>query len=60
MEIKTLVDGECEGIITGGNLSLITASIGTKYEIDTKGKILFIEEVDEEPYRVDMMLLQLK
>ncbi|WIV11742.1 LD-carboxypeptidase [Proteiniborus sp. MB09-C3] len=60
MEIKTLVDGECEGIITGGNLSLITASIGTKYEIDTKGKILFIEEVDEEPYRVDRMLLQLK
>ncbi len=60
IEMKTLVGGNCEGILTGGNLSLIAASIGTKYEIDTKGKILFIEEVDEEPYRIDRMLLQLK
>lgn len=59
-EMKTLVDGSCEGIITGGNLSLISASIGTKYEIDTEGKILFIEEIDEVPYKVDKMLLQLK
>lgn len=60
IELKTLVKGEGEGILIGGNLSLLAASIGTKYEIDTKGKILFIEEVDEEPYRIDRMLLQLK
>lgn len=57
---KTLVSGCAEGIITGGNLSLLVSSIGTKYEIDTKGKILFIEEVDETPYKIDRMLLQLK
>jgi len=60
MEIRTLVNGYCEGILTGGNLSLVASSIGTKYEIDTKGKVLFLEEVDEEPYRVDRMILQLK
>ena len=60
MEIRTLVSGYCEGILTGGNLSLVASSIGTKYEIDTKGKVLFLEEVDEEPYRVDRMILQLK
>lgn len=59
-KFKTLVKGHSEGILTGGNLSLLTSSIGTKYEIDTKGKILFIEEVDETPYKVDRMLLQLK
>lgn len=60
VETKTLVGGSSEGILTGGNLSLVAASIGTKYEIDTKGKILFLEEVDEEPYRIDRMLIQLK
>lgn len=59
-EIKTLVKGNAKGILTGGNLSLLVSSLGTKYEIDTKGKILFIEEVGEEPYRIDRMLLQLK
>ena len=58
--LKTLVKGNAEGILTGGNLSLLVSSIGTKYEINTKGKILFIEEVGEEPYRIDRMLLQLK
>lgn len=58
--LKTLVKGNAEGILTGGNLSLLVSSIGTTYEINTKGKILFIEEVGEEPYRIDRMLLQLK
>ncbi|HCW54440.1 MAG TPA: LD-carboxypeptidase [Clostridium sp.] len=58
--LKTLVKGNAEGILTGGNLSLLVSSIGTKYEINTKNKILFIEEVGEEPYRIDRMLLQLK
>lgn len=59
-EIKTLVSGEAEGILVGGNLSLVAASIGTPYEIDTRDKILFLEDVDESPYRIDRMLLQLK
>ena len=60
IDIKTLVSGKCEGNIIGGNLSLVAATIGTPYEIDTKGKILFLEDVDEEPYRIDRMLTQLK
>lgn len=51
--------GEAEGPLTGGNLSLIAATLGTPYEIDTTGKILFLEEVSEAPYRIDRMLTQL-
>ncbi len=58
-DLKVLVPGKVRGILTGGNLSLLVASIGTKYEIDTKGKILFIEEIEESPYKIDRMLLQL-
>jgi len=60
IEIKTLLPGKCEGILTGGNLSLVAATIGTPYEIDTKGKILFLEDIDEAPYKIDGMLTQLK
>jgi muramoyltetrapeptide carboxypeptidase len=59
-ELITINGGVAEGQIIGGNLSLITSTIGTPYEIDTKGKILFIEEIGEEPYRIDRMLNQLK
>ncbi|MEG0856511.1 MAG: LD-carboxypeptidase [Terrisporobacter sp.] len=52
----SLNPGCCEGIITGGNLSLLTSSLGTKYEIDTKEKILFIEEIGEYTYKIDKML----
>lgn len=58
-EIRCFYDGQTEGELVGGNLSLICATIGTPYEIDTKGKILFMEEVNEEPYKVDRMLTQL-
>lgn len=57
--IRSLVGGKAKGILVGGNLSLIAATMGTPYEIDTKGKILFLEEIGEEPYRVDRMLTQL-
>lgn len=60
VSIKKLVPGNCEGKLIGGNLSLVSATIGTDYEIDTKGKILFLEDVDEEPYRIDRMLTQLR
>ncbi|MBI3351231.1 MAG: LD-carboxypeptidase [Nitrospirae bacterium] len=58
--MKSLKEGTGEGALTGGCLSLLCSSIGTPYEIDTEGKILFIEEVNEPPYRIDRMLTHLK
>lgn len=57
---EMLVPGSAKGDVIGGNLSLIAATIGTPYEIDTRGKLLIIEELEEEPYRIDRMLIQLK
>jgi len=51
--------GTAQGYLTGGNLSLLVSTLGTPYEIDTRGKILCIEEVGEAPYRIDRMLTQL-
>lgn len=60
-EVITCINpGVAEGTIIGGNLSLVVDTIGTDYEIDTKGKILFLEEVGEEPYNIDRMLNQLR
>lgn len=53
-------NGLAKGELTGGNLSLLAATMGTDYEIDTKGKLLFIEDIDETPYRIDRMLNQLR
>lgn len=58
--LQTMVEGEASGPIVGGNLSLLVSMLGTEFEIDTKDKLLFIEDIDEEPYRVDRMLNQLK
>jgi muramoyltetrapeptide carboxypeptidase len=58
-EIVCLVEGEACGEIVGGNLSLVAALAGTPYQVEAKGKLLFLEDVDEEPYRVDRMLTQL-
>ncbi|NLI13050.1 MAG: LD-carboxypeptidase [Peptococcaceae bacterium] len=55
----TIYPGRARGRLIGGNLSLVAATLGTPYEIDTRGAILFLEEVGEEPYRVDRMLRQL-
>lgn len=55
-----LVGGSAGGILCGGNLSLLAASLGTPWEIDTKGKILFLEDIGEKTYRVDSMLTQLR
>ncbi|QSS99652.1 LD-carboxypeptidase [Pontibacillus sp. ALD_SL1] len=52
--------GEASGEIVGGNLSLLVTSIGTSFEIDTKGKLLLIEDIGEEPYRIDSFLNQLR
>lgn len=60
VEIKRARCGNAKGRLTGGNLALITSMLGTPYEIDTKGKILFIEDVNESVERVDRMLYHLK
>lgn len=59
-ELYTLVKGSTNGIIIGGNLSLIASTIGTSYEINVKDKILFIEEIGESIYKIDRMLTQLE
>ncbi len=58
--IRTIKNGTAEGKLIGGNLSLICALMGTKFEINTKESILFLEDVGEEPFRIDRMLSQLK
>ena len=55
----TLHPGQATGPLIGGNLTLVTNLLGTPYEPDTRGKILFLEEIGEEPYRIDRMLTQL-
>jgi muramoyltetrapeptide carboxypeptidase len=55
-----LIDGDAEGVLYGGCLSVLVASLGTRYEIKTEGTILFLEDVGEKPYRIDRMLMQLK
>lgn len=57
--LEMLVGGKAEGLLVGGNLSLMISTLGSPYEIDTKGKILFIEEVHESAYVVDRMLTAL-
>jgi muramoyltetrapeptide carboxypeptidase len=58
-EILTICKGRAEGPLTGGCLSIVAATLGTKHEFDTKGKILFFEDIDEKPHRIDRYLTQL-
>jgi len=55
----TLVPGIAEGALCGGCLSLVTATLGTPYQIDTAGKLLLIEDIGEAPHRIERMLVQL-
>ena len=48
------------GVLTGGNLAIIVTTLGTEYEINTKDKILFLEDVDEETGSLNRMLTHLK
>lgn len=52
--------GKSQGVLVGGNLAIITSQIGSVSEIDTDGRVLFLEEVDEKLYRFDRMMLTLK
>jgi muramoyltetrapeptide carboxypeptidase len=58
--LRAIRPGKARGRLAGGNLSLISATLGTPYEIDTRGRILFLEDVDEQPYAIDRMLTQLR
>jgi muramoyltetrapeptide carboxypeptidase len=57
---KGLVEGSAEGILYGGCLSLLVSSLGTPFEIQTAGTILFLEDLAAKPYQIDRMLMQLK
>jgi muramoyltetrapeptide carboxypeptidase len=57
---KGLVEGVAEGTLYGGCLSILSASLGTPYEINTADNILFLEDVAAKPFQIDRMLMQLK
>lgn len=57
--VQSINPGVAEGPVIGGNLSLLAATLGSAYEVDTKNKILFIEEVEEKNYRIDRGLTTL-
>jgi muramoyltetrapeptide carboxypeptidase len=58
--LRTVRGGTARGQLAGGNLTLLTTTLGTPYEIDTTGKILLMEDVGEDIYRIDRMFTQLK
>lgn len=58
--LRVIRPGTASGRLTGGNLTLISNMMGTPYEIETRGGILFLEDVDEEPYSIDRMLTHLR
>ncbi len=57
---KQIQIGRCEGEIVGGNLSVIYSQLGSSTQLNTEGKILFLEDVDEMLYHVDRMITALK
>ena len=65
MPLSILTEGNTpseniSGVLTGGNMAIIVTTLGTQYEIDTKEKILFLEDVDEEIGSLNRMLTHLK
>jgi muramoyltetrapeptide carboxypeptidase len=54
------VPGSAEGMLVGGNLSLVAALLGTPFAWPVAGALLFLEDINEEPYRVDRLLTQLR
>jgi muramoyltetrapeptide carboxypeptidase len=58
--LRTLHPGRARGILYGGCLSILAALLGTPYEPQTEGKLLFLEDVSAKPYQVDRMLWQLR
>jgi muramoyltetrapeptide carboxypeptidase len=58
--VQALVEGDADGLLYGGCLSMLVATLGTPHEIRTQGTILFIEDVAAKPFQIDRMLMQLK
>ena len=58
--LRTIKHGVAEGRLIGGNLSLINALIGTPYAAEIRNCLLFLEDINEAPYRMDRMLTQLQ
>ncbi|MVV50207.1 LD-carboxypeptidase [Pseudomonas sp. PB120] len=58
--LTTIAPGIAHGRLLGGNLSMIAATMGTPYEIDAEGVILFMEDINEPLYRIDRLLTHLR
>lgn len=56
---RVLVAGRAEGVLRGGNLSLLASMCGTRWQPSFADRIVFLEDIGEEPYRIDRMLTQL-
>jgi muramoyltetrapeptide carboxypeptidase len=59
-EFISISGGACEGIMLGGNLTLVSGLLGTRFSPDYTGKIIFLEDIDEHTYRLDRMFTQLR
>ena len=57
---EVIQPGRSQGEMVGGCLSMLVTTLATPYEIDTRGKLLFLEDVGERPYRIERMLTHLK
>ena len=57
--LRVLQSGRAEGVVYGGCLSILTASLGTPFSPQTEGKLLFLEDVSAKPYQIDRMLRQM-
>ncbi|MBI2418140.1 MAG: LD-carboxypeptidase [Ignavibacteriales bacterium] len=57
--LTTIRSGKAEGKLVGGNLSIVASLIGTAFDVSYKGCMVYLEEVGEEPYRIDRMLTQM-
>jgi muramoyltetrapeptide carboxypeptidase len=58
-KMLTLYPGEARGQLVGGCLSIFVSTLGTEWEVDTRDKILFFEDIDERPHRIERYLTQL-
>ena len=58
--LRTIHPGKASGPLTGGNLTLLTTTLGTPYEVETEGRIVLLEDIGEDIYRIDRMLTQLR
>ncbi|WP_219462050.1 S66 peptidase family protein [Nonomuraea rhizosphaerae] len=56
---RVLAPGRAEGVLTGGNLSLLASLCGTRHQPSFEGGLVLLEDIAEEPYRIDRMLTQL-